>query len=103
MEDGRSGQRTHERRRVRVVYPASVLRRCPACAGRASELVAVEFRGRRDSRDVEVVGGQQRAAGHEGQRRTAIPRAPALRGRPVCVRRASVFVVVESQGRWEGR
>ena len=42
--------------------------------------------------------GQERAAGHEGRRGRTVARAPALRFRPACVRRASELVLVEFQG-----
>ena len=48
--------------------------------------------------------GQERAAGQEGRRGRTVARAPALRFRPACVRRASELVLVEFQGHgndWE--
>ena len=48
--------------------------------------------------------GQERAAGQEGRRGRTVARAPALRFRPACVRRASELVPVAFQGRgndWE--
>ena len=109
VEEGRNGQQgTRDDAGAPSLMPlltASILRvrdKPPGSSLLCSEGVGkdeVVGKPRRASRT-----GQERAAGHEGRRGRTVARAPALRFRPACVRRASELVPVEFQGRgndWE--